>query len=234
MTKKVLTSEGNGYRIVMVAKKGTIFSPNRYLLHMTKEVYSLKLKDIASIRSGLVLSRKRGDPNTGVYYPSLTMRAIQADGRIDMEELDEFYACERLPGEYITHAGDIVVRLTMPYTAILINEKTEGIVVSSNFVTIKVNRDKILPEYLYWLLNTKKVKMSIYENSTSNMLGAVKSRYFSEFKVYPVSLPAQEKIATVNLLAKQESFLLRELAREKEKYYDAMIDKLQKEVRCND
>lgn len=194
----------------------------------------MKLGNIATVRSGLVLSRKRGKQSSGIGYPLLTLRALQPSGFIDVTELDNFWASEVLAPEYVSQIGDIVVRLTAPYTAVLIDNKTQGIVISSNFVIIKADKTKILPEYLYWLLNTQKVKLSIYERATSNMLGAVKTRYFSEFKIYPIDLDAQKKVAEVNRLAKREAFLLRRLAEEKEKYYTAVIDKMQKEVRNHD
>lgn len=194
----------------------------------------MKLRDTASVRSGLVLSRRQARLGEGINYPLLTLRAIRADGYIDTAELDNFHACEVLMPDYVSRCGDIVVRLTAPYTAVLIDQKTEGIVISSNFLIIRADREKILPEYLYWLLNTRKLKMSVYANSTGNMLAAVKPGYFAELTIYPVALAEQKKVAQINLLAQKEVRLLHELAEEKKKYYSAAIDKMQKEVRKHD
>ena len=56
-------------------------------------------------------------------------------------------------------------------------------VVSSNFVVIRVEDKSLLPEYLFWLLNTEKIKRKIYENATSNMLGAVNARFLADFEL---------------------------------------------------
>ena len=194
----------------------------------------MKLENYATVRSGLVLSRKRSDTGEGVNYPLLTLRAIRSQGLIDADELDEYWANERLSNEYVSCIGDIIVRLTAPYTAVLIDENTQGMVISSNFVIIRTDQSILSADYLYWLLNTKKLKYKIYENSTSNMLGAVKSRYFSELPIKLIPLDEQLKIADMNKLAKKEQHLLYKLAQEKEKYYTYIIDKFQKEVRQHD
>lgn len=191
----------------------------------------MKLGDIATVRSGLVLARKKAKENEGIYYPLLNLRSINSGGYIDIEELDVYYASENLPPEYLTHTGDIIVRLTAPYTAVLIDDNSENIVVSSNFIIIRIESEKYLPEYLYWLFNTKDIKHSIYENATSNMLGAVKAKYFSDFKIKPISLSDQKIISELNRLAKRESYLLMKLAEEKEKYYEAIIHNVQKKMR---
>ena len=164
----------------------------------------MKLGDIATVRSGLVLARKKSSESDGVYYPLLNLRSINVEGYIEKEELDAYYASEYLAPEYSNRCGDVVVRLTAPYTAVFIDENTENIVVSSNFIIIRTIPENVLPEYLYWLLNTKGVKQAIYENSTSNMLGAVKAKFFSDFIVKPIDLSDQKRIADLNRLAKRE------------------------------
>lgn len=191
----------------------------------------MKLGNIASIRSGLVLSRKQARESSEMRYVLLNLRSINPDGYIDLEQTDVFDATERLNIDYLTQVGDIVVRLTVPYTAILIDETTQNMVVSSNFVIIRAERQEILPEYLVWLLNTSQIKRDIYENSSSNMLSAIKAKYFSELDIILPSMQEQKKIAMMNELAKKESRLLRKLSHEKRRYYDLLIDRIYDEIK---
>lgn len=191
----------------------------------------MKLGSIATVRSGLVLSRKQVHGVSGISYPLLNLRCIKADGLIDMDQLDIYEAKEYLAPEYLSQAGDIVVRLSAPYTAVLIDENTTGMVVSSNFVIIRADRRNILPEYLFWLLNTQKVKHEIYENTSSNMLGAIKAKYFTEFELDLLSVKDQQKIAALHSLARQETKLLYQLVEEKEKYYAQAIERINKEMK---
>ena len=100
----------------------------------------MKLGELATVRSGLVLSRKQARKGAPVKmrYPLLSFRAIHPNGYIDMEQLDGFDAAEQLSPEYLTQIGDVIIRLTSPYTAVLIDEASAGMVVSSNFVIIRV------------------------------------------------------------------------------------------------
>lgn len=191
----------------------------------------MNLKDVAAVRSGLVLARKQANGTTQYQYRLLNLKAVNPGGYLDLEQIEIFNATEPLNPEYLTHAGDLVIRLSIPYTAVLIDTHTENMVIPSSFVVVRTNRNQLLPEYLFWLLNTEKVRQQIYENATGNMLGAIKPSFFRDFRFALLTLADQKKIAELNSLAHRETTLLRELAAEKEKYYAHMIDNIQKEMR---
>ena len=191
----------------------------------------MKLGEIASVRSGLVLSRKLARENPVQRYRLLNLRSITPKGYIDLKEADVFDAKETLPREYLSQVGDIVIRLSAPYTAVLVDEESEGMVVSSNFVIVRTDPQVLLPEFLYWLLNTSEVKHRMFENSSSNMLGAVKPKFFADYEITPLPIPEQQKIAAINALAKAESKLLRQLANAKEQYYEAILRNIFNEIK---
>ncbi len=190
----------------------------------------MNLGNVAAIRSGLVLSRKLSRERSPYCYPLLNLRAIHPDGYILPDGLEVFHAIEPLHQEYLTQQGDIIIRLSIPYTAVLIDSDMAGIVVSSNFAIVRSNQEYILPEYLLWLLNTPDIKKKIYESSSSNMLNAVKPTFFVSLNVSLLSLANQRKISQLNLLAKQQSRLLKKLAEEKEKYYAIVLDRAHKSM----
>lgn len=191
----------------------------------------MKLENIATVRSGLVLSRKQARETSGIKYPLLNLRSINPGGYVDTEQLDVFEASEYLSPDYLSQVGDVIIRLSAPYTAVLIDKVTAGMVVSSNFVIIRADRRELLPEYLFWLLNTPKVKRSIFENTSSNMLGAIKAKYFSDFDLPQLPIIKQQRIADMNALARKEAMLLRRLAEEKERYYSLLISRIHKEMK---
>lgn len=185
----------------------------------------MKLGDLASIRSGLVLSRKESKGSEEYRYPLINLRCIRQEAEIDRNEADVYNARELIKAEYLSRKGDIVVRLTSPYTAVLIDETTSGMVISSNLVVIRVEDERLLPEYLYWFLNTPDVRRRIYENATSNMLGAIKARLLTDLELTLLPIGEQRGIAQLNLLAKRENQLLRELADKKAKYHAQLLDR---------
>ena len=184
----------------------------------------MKLQEIASVRSGLVLSRKQSKESTDYRYPLINLRCVQPDGAINLNESDIYGAKEPLKEEYLSRRGDIVVRLTAPYTAVLIDDTTSGMVISSNFVVIRIEDKQLIPEYLFWLLSTPQVRRKIYENATSNMLGAVKAKFLANFEVTLLPVEGQKEIAQLNLLSKREGRLLKELVEEKEKLYSYLLN----------
>lgn len=191
----------------------------------------MKLGNIATVRSGLVLARKMSRDPSEIRYPLLNLRSINPGGYIEKDQLDIFDSLEHLSPEYLSQVGDVIVRLTAPYTAILIDDTTAGMVISSNFVIIRADRREILPEYLFWLLNTPQVKRSVYESTSSNMLGAVKAKFFADFEVTPLPIDKQQQIAAINAAAIKEIMLLRQLADEKERYYNLLINHVYKDLK---
>ena len=187
----------------------------------------MRLGDVATVRCGLVLSRKQSPTPTNARYRLLNLRSINADGSVEMAMLDEYYAVESLSSEYLSQVGDIIVRLTAPYTAILVDDAIAEMVVSSNFVIIRPNPRQLISGYLAWLLNTRKAKRVIFENTSSNMLGAINPKYFACMEVALPSIDRQSAIADLNALALKEGRLLRRLADEKKRYCDLIINTLQ-------
>ena len=191
----------------------------------------MKLGSVAQVRSGLVLARKQARGRTEYRYPLLNLKCIHPNGYIDTALCEMFDSVEYLNPEYLTHNGDVVIRLTVPYTAVLITDELEGYVIPSSFVVVRTDRSIVLPEYLLWLLNSQQVKQRIYESAVSNMLGAVKPRYFAEYELEGLPITRQRMIAELNRLAKQEVQLLEKLAAEKAKYYNNVITHVHNEIK---
>ena len=191
----------------------------------------LRLGEVAFVRSGLVLSRKESKDQTRYSYPLLNLRAVLPNGTIDLSKIDTFIAKEALDTEYLAREGDIIIRLSQPYTAVMIDEATSGLVISSYFAIIRPEWRLLLPGYLFWLMNTPKVKQEIFENTSSNMMGAIKPKFFADFDLTLLPLSDQQKIADLHATARKEIQLLRDLADAKEKYYAQIIDQIQKKMR---
>ena len=186
----------------------------------------MKLEKMAFVRSGLVLGRKQAKDQTEYRYPLLNLRCVQPNGSVDTSLCETFRATEYLNPEYLTHEGDVVIRLTAPYTAVLITRTLEGFVIPSSFIVVRTKTDILLPEYLVWLLNSQLSKRQIYDGAATNMLGGIKPRFFAEVDIDPLPTEQQRAIAQLSALAQQEAKLLRELVAEKEKYYDLTINKI--------
>ena len=195
----------------------------------------MRLDEAAVINTGLVTARKqaRGVSDSIIQYKLLNLKAINSKGFIEDSLLDDFETLEEIKPIYITQMGDVVVRLTSPFTAVLIDEMHTGMIVPSHFVVIRTDAKKIIPEYLFWLLNTEKVRQQLQQNISSTMIGTVKPMSYASLNIQPITLEGQRKITDIYLLSKRELMLLDQLIKQKELYYKTAIDKIQKEMRKN-
>lgn len=191
----------------------------------------MELGKLAVVRSGLVLKRKESKSNSGIVYPLLNLKSFQDDAVLQKETLDLFLSSEKLDRNYLTQCGDIVVRLSYPHTAVLIDSTTEGIVISSNFVVIRLNTEGILPEYLHWLLNSEAVKQDIMRNISTTALGTVRPQYYNNLEIYLLPIEQQQIISKLHQLSRKEISLLKKLTEKKELYYTALIGSIEKEMR---
>lgn len=198
---------------------------------MRGKVIVVELGKLAVVRSGLVLKRKESKSNNGIAYPLLNLKSFREDAVLQKDSLDTFFASEKLDQSYLTQCGDIVVRLSFPYTAVLIDSTTEGIVISSNFVVIRINTETILSEYLYWLLNSEAIKKDISKNVSTNALGTVRPQYYNNLKIHLLPIDQQKTIATIHQLSRKETYLLKKLIEEKERYYTELLRDIDKEMR---
>lgn len=193
----------------------------------------MKLSDIATIKSGLVLSRKVADSyNTETYkYNQLNLKCINENGTISTDQLDNYESKEKLDANYLTQVDDIIVRLTVPNTAVLITNETEHIVVSSHFCMIRVNIKVLLPDYLQWYLNSELVKKQIIKSIMGSTFAAVKPGFYNELKIKLPTFEEQRFIADFHMLAMKETQLLENLKLEKEMFYKRVLSDLYKKFK---
>jgi restriction endonuclease S subunit len=185
------------------------------------------LEDVADIRTGLVTARKRANGKQDDYfkYKQLNLKAISDSGYININLTEEYKAEQKLKQDYFTQHGDILVRLSVPYTAVIINRKELcGYLVPSHFAIIRAKRDKIIPEYILWILRRKStLQQIIRNNSGSTTLGTISSGFFSSIPIHSIPIEKQKAIGQLEILADREQELLQKLAEEKLKYRKSII-----------
>lgn len=188
----------------------------------------MKIRDIAEVKTGLVLARKAADfyDAAALKYKQLNLKCIREQGEIDIEAMDVYFSTEELGDNYLTRPGDVIVRLSAPYTAVLITDETQGIVVSSHFCMIRVREEYSVPEYLKWLLNSQMVKAQIAKNSTGVTYASIKPSFYSELEIKPLTLEQQKKIALIYSTGQEELALLEALKENKERLYQTILNNL--------
>ncbi len=188
----------------------------------------VKLGDISSITTGQVIKRKEARPGDvdAIQYRILTLKSFDEDGYLVKEELDSFKASEKIESKYITSKGDIVVRLSMPFTTITIDKESEGILIPSLFVAIRVNCNDILPSYLSLYLNSNKMKKQYIREARGSAIQILKTSAFKEFEIMIPDMSIQEQAVTLNELMMREKRLLQLLIKENNKRNQIILEKM--------
>lgn len=188
----------------------------------------MQLGDIAQIKTGLVLSRKKADLeyNVKARYKLLSLKNVSEEGIIIDESFDEFISKDTLEGHYFTREEDILMRLSQPYTAVYINSKHSGLLIPSYFAIIKVRDNSILPEYLAWYLNTNYAKFELERSQFGTRIPSTNQNAIKNIpiKLYPVS--KQKMLIELYQLHQKEKLLYKKLMEEKEQFFQGVTQQL--------
>ena len=172
----------------------------------------MTINDIAVVRTGLVTARKKKDAaSLGTYkYQLLNLRCIANEGYIDKNYIEPYELSEELKDDYLTRMGDILIRLSAPYTAVMINKpELCGIVVPSHFAIIRVDERYALPGYVFWVLRRDKNKITMMQNSSgSTAFGTISSGLISSLPITLLPLHEQQIIGELLCLSEREQELL--------------------------
>lgn len=190
----------------------------------------MTLENVASIRTGVVTTRKKaGEKDPVIHkYKLLNLKCAASAGYLDLQYAEVLGTTEALKPEFFTQMDDILVRLSAPYTAIMITrEDWCGYLVPSHFAIIRVDKTVVLPEYILWFLKRETTMQKILQNiSGSGAFGTINSKFFNTLTIRTLPLNKQYIIGQMQILSEKEQELLHKLTAQKEVYNKLMIDKI--------
>lgn len=193
------------------------------------------LENIATIRTGIVATRKKADENaTKIHeYKLLNLKCAASAGYLDLQYAETFKTTDLLKQEYFTQMDDILVRLSAPYTAIMITRKEWcHYLVPSHFAIIRVDKTVASPEYILWILKRESTRQKILQNiSGSGAFGTISSKFFSALPIRDLPLNKQQLIGKIQLLSEKELELLHKLTVQKKIYNKLLVNKIYDSVK---
>ena len=177
------------------------------------------LSDVSTVRTGLVTARKQAKgPEKGLFqeYRLLSLRCIKEPGVLDVSQAEPYMSRELLKSDFLTRRDDILVRLSAPYTAALVDDESADYVVPSHFAIIRVDKSKVDPAYVLWILRQQSTLKQIYQNVSGTIaFGTINSSFFNDLKIDIIPLEKQRLIGAILKLSEREQTLLSELAKAK-------------------
>lgn len=188
----------------------------------------MKLKDLANVKTGLVISRKKSklEQNAIATYKLLTLNNVSDDGIICDDSFEEFFSNEELDKHYFTEVGDVLLRLSQPFTSIYIDDLHENLLIPSYFAVIKVNSDKLLPQFLSWYLNTSYIKHELERAHSGSRILSTNQKAINHLPISLIPIEKQKAIINLYNLHQREKLLLNKLIKEKEILFHGITQKL--------
>lgn len=186
----------------------------------------MKLKEIAEIRTGLVLSRKKGDIHDWLHhsYQVVSLKAFSQTGKLLLDALDVFVAHGAVDDEYLTHEGDVLVRLREPNIAIHIDSDSSGLVVPSHVAIIRSKYSGLMNEYLAHYINAHSVQRGMRKALKGTTIPMIKINDLADLEIALPSVDEQRRISAWIDLANKEIALLENLKTAKNHYKNDILD----------
>ena len=194
------------------------------------ETLKTHLNHITSIKTGLVMSRKKASQQSEFKkdYNVISLKSFNDNGYYDHSFVDEFTANDEIKDENLLQKGDILIRLREPNIAVYIDDNYKDTIISSLAAVIRTNVNKINPQFLVNYLNSSFVQKQIYSQGSAVSMMNVK--FLGELELTLPSLEIQDKLASIQELSVQEIQLLENLIEEKKQLNKSIFETIIKET----
>jgi len=188
------------------------------------------LRDIARIKVGLVITRKKAviDLEVKAEYPMITLKNIQTDGFFNDEPVEIFKSKDVVDEDFFTREGNILFRLSHPNTAVLIEKEKEGLLIPSYFANIEIINRNMLPGYVAWYLNTDKVKGELLRSQSGSYIPSTNKQILEKIKIPELDISKQRLITEIQKLYRKEKKMYQQLLAEKDRYYQMITYSIMK------
>ncbi len=178
-----------------------------------KNMKQEKLSRIADLQTGLVLNRKEaeGIDSKSFEYRSLNLRSLNLDGTIDKNCLERYFAKEELNESFLAKRNDIIVGLFPPFNLTLIEEETQGLVIPSQFVIVRIKGQTPIPGFLFHYLSDKDVLRKLALKESGQLTGSLKVSGLADLNIPLPPLHVQQDVATYFETSNSYKKLIKEL-----------------------
>ncbi|WP_295810977.1 restriction endonuclease subunit S [uncultured Nitratireductor sp.] len=183
----------------------------------------MRLAELSDIHSGYT-ARGRLDPLPEGGVPALQLRDVGTDGEEPGPDFQR-YDLGKLSDRYFVSGGEVVFRSRgEPNAAAAIPDPLpEPVVVIVPLVIVRPDRDRVLPEYLAWAINQPDAQRRLGAEAQGTSLRMIPMAALEDLEIAVPDLPTQRRIVELDVLARQEGQLLRQLAARRETLVSAIL-----------
>lgn len=190
----------------------------------------MKLRDIAKVNTGLVVSRSAKDKDkeeAEIQYKYFTLSSIEHNQKVDKTKLKEITVFGFIGEKFLSKKSDIIIGLSAPHSLAYIDDDFQGIIIPSQFAVIRVTNNEIIPEYLIAYLASDEIKSRIANTAKgSEWIKRIDLSGLLDLLIEIPNLQKQKQIIQLNTLVKEENALnyqYAKLVEKKNNYYLNML-----------
>ena len=183
------------------------------------------LEDITEITIGVVLKRKEAKYQTNDTYEYKIFNIKSYEEKI---EYDLFYSNENLEN-FVVKKGDILFRLSFPIKVIEVDDEIEGKLVNNQYCIIRMsdkNNKTYHIDFIKWFLESYNAKQQFEKILIGTTIRSVPVVKLRQLEIPKINRDEQEKISKVVNAWNKEKYLYKKMIKEKEKYYNSIINKV--------
>ena len=208
--------------IIAVAKLIRNKQEASYNLPFVNKEDRMILEDITEIIIGVVVKRKEAkykSPTT-CQYEVFNLKSYEEKINYDLlyseEDLENFKAKK----------GDILLRLALPLTIIEVDDEIEGKIINSQYCIIRMRDKTYTFDFIKWFLESNKTKYQLEKMLIGTTIKSIPVSKLRELEIPNINLKKQEQISRVINIWNKQKKLYEEIIKEKDRYYDSVINKL--------
>lgn len=183
------------------------------------------LEDITEITIGVVLKRKEAKYQTNDTYEYKIFNIKSYEEKI---EYDSFYSNEDLEN-FVAKKGDILFRLSFPIKVIEVDDEIEGKLINNQYCIIRMsekNSKTYNIDFIKWFLESDNAKQQFEKILIGTTIRSVPVAKLRQLEIPKINKDEQEKISKVVNTWNREKYLYKKMIKEKEKYYNSIINKV--------
>ena len=183
------------------------------------------LEDITEITIGVVLKRKEAKYQTNDTYEYKIFNIKSYEEKI---EYDSFYSNEDLEN-FVAKKGDILFRLSFPIKVIEVDDEIEGKLVNNQYCIIRMsdkNSKTYNIDFIKWFLESNNAKQQFEKILIGTTIRSVPVVKLRQLEIPEINKDEQEKISNIVNAWTREKYLYKKIIKEKEKYYNSIINKV--------
>lgn len=190
------------------------------------------LKDIADIKTGLLLDRKKAHlSDKNFHYKVISLKGFDESAVYDESLSENCTTFEKLKERYLVQKEDILVRLRGEICAVYISKNYENMIFNSLIARLRIKDKNFYPQFIAYFINSLAAKKALYKDIVGTRIALISLENLARLNVPSLSLEKQRQIIIYQKNALKEIALLKELLELKYKLHKGVFHSiLQKEL----